>query len=814
MQFPESWLRTLCNPSLSTGELAERLTMAGLEVEELRPVAPPFSKVVVAEIVTAEQHPNADRLRVCQVDAGVHSKEGPLQIVCGAPNARVGIKVPLALVGAQLPAAEGGKPFEIKVGQLRGVQSWGMLCSARELQLSEDHEGLLELPADAPLGADVRGVLGLDDTLFTLKLTPNLAHHLSLLGVAREVSALTGAPLQEPSVGQAAVAIEDRLPVRIEAPDLCGRFSGRIVRGINPAARTPGWMVERLARCGQRPVNAIVDISNYVMFELGQPTHIFDLAKVKQGLSVRWAQAGETLQLLNGQTVTLDSQVGVIADESGVESLAGIMGGQATAVGDGTRDVYIEAAFWWPKSVAGRARRYNFSTDAGHRFERGVDPRGTVRAIERITELLLAICGTDHTRCGPVDDQWPGQQAEAAVAPVGMRVSRAAKVLGMKVTREQCESVFSRLGFEYRSEGDVIHVKPPSYRFDLQIEEDLIEEIARLVGFDQLPDTPPLAPVTARVRVEAQRGSHAVRHVLAGLDYQEGIHFSFVEERWERELAGHEHPIRVLNPIASPLAVMRSSLIGSLLQAARGNLARKASRVRLFEIGRVFMRDASVVDSDTTVAGIHQPLKVAALALGPVDRLQWATASRPVDFFDVKGDVEALMWPLLPEFVPAEHPAFHPGRGAAVMLDGQLIGHVGELHPRWRQAYDLPSAPGLFELDLQAVLRRPVPLARAVSRQQPVWRDLALVAGDELSHDRLIGVLQQDPQGVVRSARLFDVYKPKSAAADLGANERSLAVRLELLDETATLTDDRIEAAVEQALERAARVGARLRAVV
>ncbi|MFM7971481.1 MAG: phenylalanine--tRNA ligase subunit beta, partial [Betaproteobacteria bacterium] len=349
--------------------------------------------------------------RVCQVDAGPHSKEGPLQIVCGAPNARVGIKVPLALVGAQLPPGEDGKPFEIKVGKLRGVESFGMLCSARELKLSEDHAGLLELSADAPLGASVREVLGLDDTLFTLKLTPNLAHHLSLLGLAREVSALTGAPLNMPAVPQAAVTLTDRLPVRIEAPELCGRFSGRIVRGINPAVTTPAWMVERLARCGQRPVTAIVDISNYVMFELGQPTHIFDLAKVGQGLSVRWAREGETLQLLNGQTVTLDPQVGVIADESGVESLAGIMGGEATAVGDHTRDVYIEAAFWWPKAVAGRARRYNFSTDAGHRFERGVDPAGTVRAIERITELLLAICGTAHSACGPIDDQWPAQAA-------------------------------------------------------------------------------------------------------------------------------------------------------------------------------------------------------------------------------------------------------------------------------------------------------------------------------------------------------------------------------------------------------------------
>ncbi len=813
MQFPESWLRALCNPSLSTAELAERMTMAGLEVEELEPVAPPFSRVVVGEIIAAEQHPNADRLRVCQVNAGPYSKEGPLQIVCGAPNARVGIKVPLALVGAQLPPGADGQPFEIKVGKLRGVDSFGMLCSARELRLNDDHGGLLELAGDAPLGASVREVLGLDDTRFTLKLTPNLAHHLCILGLAREVSALTGAPLTEPVVHPAGVSLTDRLPVRIEAPDLCGRFSGRIVRGINPAAATPAWMVERLARCGQRSVNAIVDISNYVMFELGQPTHIFDLAKVGSKLSVRWARAGEMLTLLNGQTAMLDEQVGVIADESGVESLAGIMGGESTAVGEHTRDVYIEAAFWWPKSVAGRSRRYNFSTDAGHRFERGVDPAGTVRAIERITELLLAICATPHSACGPIDDQWPAQAALAA-ASVSMRVSRAAKVLGMPLSRAQCESVFRRLGLAPHGQDDLIHIAVPSHRFDLQIEEDLIEEVARVLGFEQLPTTPPLAPVTARVAPEAHRGAHTVRRALAGLDYQEGIHFSFVEARWEQELAGNDQAIQVLNPIASPLSVMRSSLIGSLIQAARGNVTRKISRIRLFEIGRVFKRDASVPDSDTTIAGIHQPLKVAGLAMGAVDSLQWGSAARAVDFFDVKGDVEALLWPLRPVFVAAEHPALHPGRCAAVELEGQTIGHVGELHPRWRQGYELPSAPVVFELDLQAVLTRPVPLAQAVPRQQAVWRDLALVAGETLNHDSLVQALARDPSGLVRSARLFDVYKSKVGASDLPAGKRSLAVRLELLDETATLTEDRIETAVEQALQRAAAIGARLRAAV
>ncbi|MEN9539451.1 MAG: Phenylalanine--tRNA ligase beta subunit, partial [Pseudomonadota bacterium] len=397
MQFPESWLRTFCNPPLSTQELADALTMAGMEVEEARPAAPPFSGVVVGEIKACEQHPNADRLRVCQVDAG---QGGLLKIVCGAPNARVGIRVPVALVGAQLPPGEDGKPFEIRLGKLRGVESQGMLCSATELKIAEDHSGLYELAADAPIGQDIRSHLKLDDTLFTLKLTPNLGHGLSVYGIAREVAAITGAPLQTPSFPPVAVGTTQKLQVTISATDLCGRFSGRIVKGVNTQAKTPAWMVERLARCGQRSVSALVDISNYVMFEFGRPTHIFDLDKIQGGLDVRWAQKGETLKLLNGNTVTLDETVGIIADAQAVESLAGIMGGDATAVSDATQNIYIEAAFWWPDAVAGRSRRFNFSTDAGHRFERGVDPALTVEHIERITQLVIDICGTPQTQVG------------------------------------------------------------------------------------------------------------------------------------------------------------------------------------------------------------------------------------------------------------------------------------------------------------------------------------------------------------------------------------------------------------------------------
>jgi len=808
MQFPESWLREFCNPALSSQQLADTLTMGGLEVEQMSPVAPPFSKVVVAHIREVSAHPNADKLRICQVDAG---QAQLLSIVCGAPNARAGIKVACALVGAELPPGEDGRPFVIKVGKLRGIESQGMLCSARELKLSDDHAGLLELAADAPVGQDLRDALQLDDTLLTLKLTPNLAHCLSVYGVARELSALTGAPLQAPSFKPAPINDTTRLPVKVSALDLCGRFSGRVIRDLNPRAVTPGWIVDRLARCGQRSVNALVDISNYVMFELGRPSHIFDLEKVHGGLDVRWGKPGESLKLLNGQTVTLDASVGVIADEQQVESLAGIMGGDATAVSDDTRHIYIEAAFWWPRAIAGRSRRFNFSTDAGHRFERGVDPATTVEHIERITELILQICGTGQTRCGPIDDH-PVHLPVGA--PVTLRVERACKVIGMTLTQAQCVQALERLGLPLEQGDGTVTVRPPSFRFDLQIEEDLIEEVARLVGFDALPHTPPQAPITARVRPESQRSAHALRRSLAALGYQETINFSFVQERWEHELAGNASPIRLLNPIASPMSVMRSSLLGSLLQVLKFNQDRRAERLRVFEVGRVFLRDESVLDSDTTVAGVHQPLRVAGLASGLLEAATWSQEARAVDFFDVKGDIEALLAPAQAVFEPCTHPALHPGRGARILVDGRFVGVLGQLHPRWRQSYELTTVPVLFELDLDAVLQRRVPSFAPVSRFQPVERDIAVIVPEAVTHDQLMQHIHATSTlGLLRSATLFDVYRPKQSGGSVAIGEKSLAVRLVLSDEHATLNEEQIEQTVRAVIDQLHRaLGARLRA--
>lgn len=806
MQFSEAWLREFCNPEINTQQLADLLTMAGLEVEELHPVAPAFTGIVVAEILTAVQHPNADRLKVCTVNAGSASPNGSLQIVCGAANARPGIRVPLATVGASLPPGEDGKPFIINVGKLRGVESFGMLCAADELGICDDHSGLLELPADAPLGTDIREYLQLDDNLFTLKLTPNLAHALSVYGIAREVSALTGAPIKTPAIIPVTPSLQDKLPVHITAGELCGRFSGRIIKNVNPRAKTPDWMVRRLERCGQRSISALVDISNFVMFEYGRPNHIFDLNKIKGSLQVRWAKQGETLELLNGKTVELDEKVGVVADERGVESLAGIMGGAYSAVSDDTVNIYVEAAFWHPVSVAGRGRRYNFSTDAGFRFERGVDPALTVEHVEYLTRLIQDICGGE---AGPVDDQVTNLPERK---PVMLRVDRAAKIIGLPISQAQCSQVMQRLGLTFTETPGKLLVTPPSWRFDLAIEEDLIEEVIRVIGYGTLNDAPPAAPLQSCIRSEKQRGPYPLRRAVAALDYQETINFGFVEERWENELAGNANPIRLLNPIAAPLAVMRSSLIGSLVQVLRHNVARRADRVRVFELGRVFHRDEKIQASLKTVSGINQPLRLAGLAYGSIDQLQWGSPARPVDFYDMKGDVEALLAPRIAKFIPGSHPAMHPGRCAAVELEGKLIGHVGELHPRWRTAYELSLAPVLFELDAAALMERPLPVVCAIPKHLGVERDISLIVPVAVNADVLLtSIMSSNKDGLLRRARVFDVYRPGKAQGDMNENERSLAIRLDLLDDAAPLTEEKIATVMQAAIESLKVHQARLR---
>jgi len=821
MLISEEWLRSFIDPPESAAALAERLTMAGLEVESVEAVAPPCTKVVVAAVLGVAPHPGADRLRVCEVDAGTG---GRLTIVCGAPNVAPGLRVPCALPGAQLP---GG--VAIRATTMRGVESQGMLCSARELGLGDDHSGLLVLDGAAPIGRDVREVLGLDDQRLEIKLTPNRGDCLGVLGIAREVAALTGAPLRLPAFDP--VAVDDaalRLKVTVHASDLCGRFSGRVVRGVDARAPTPDWMKRRLERCGQRPISALVDISNYVMLELGRPTHVFDLDKVSGALDVRWGRAGEQVELLNGQTVTVDETVGVIADARGVEGLAGVMGGAATAVSLDTANVYLEAAFWWPEAIQGRSRRYNFATEAAHRFERGVDFATTAAHLEHLTRLIVSICGTPRTRVGPLDDQTLRLPVRA---PVAMRLARCRKLIGIEVGADEVAGVFDRLGFAYRREdgegesGARFVVTPPPQRFDIAIEEDLVEEIARIWGFERIPALPPLAPAKMRAEPETRRSAHAVRHALVAAGYQELVNYSFVDPQIESDI-GVADPIRVLNPIAAQRSVMRSNLIGGLLEALRYNLNQRAARVRVFEVGRVFRRAPESPDGPLAVAGVDQPLRVAALAYGPVEAEQWGSVVTEVDFFDLKGDLERLLAPHAAVFVGAANPAFHPGRCAAVELGGQRIGWIGELHPRWQQKFALPRAAQLFEVDLDALLDHALPHAAAIVRQPEVVRDIALWVDAQLPAAQVVAVVdamrRHDTRlSVVREFRLFDLFRPSSEAsgesAVAGANallnkEKSLAFRIVLQDTQRTLSDadaDVVREAIAAELE--SRLGARLR---
>jgi phenylalanyl-tRNA synthetase beta chain len=815
MQFPESWLRAYCDPALDSDALADALTMAGLEVDESVPVAPPFSGVVVARVLEVVRHPDADKLTVCRVDAGTGAE---LTIVCGAPNAAAGIRVPCALVGAELP---GG--FAIKEAKMRGVVSQGMLCSARELGLSEDHEGLLVLPADAPVGRDLRQYLLLDERKITIKLTPNRGDCLSVVGVAREAAAITGAPLRAPSFAPVPATTDERLPVKVLAPDLCGRFSGRVIRGLNARAPTPLWMKQRLERSGQRSISALVDISNYVMLELGRPSHVFDLDKVHGALQVRWGRAGESVELLNGQTVEVDEWIGVIADDRGVEALSGVMGGEVTAVTLDTTSVYVEAAFWWPQSIQGRARRFNFSTDAAHRFERGVDYSTTVEHIEYITRLLLDICGTAATRVGPVDDQ---VVALPQRRPLAMRTERCRKVLGVAVSDEQIVELLQRLGLPCQSQGGQVVVTPPPYRFDLEIEEDLIEEVARLWGFERIPAQPPRAPALMHSQPERRRSPHMLRRQLAATGYQELVNYSFVDAQWEHDFNGIDEPIRVLNPIASHFSAMRTSLIGGLVAALRYNLNRKAGRVRIYELGRVFVRDAAAAEGPLAVRGIRQPLRLAALAYGPVDDEQWGLPSRDVDFFDVKGDLEGLLPRDTLRFERAAHPALPPGRSARVTLAGEPVGWIGELHPRWQHKYELPRAPVIFEVDVGPLLPLALPVATAVPKFPEVQRDVALWFDESVPlqgiYDVVADLVQADPRlRCLRHFRLFDLYRPSvrgsSTIGEVGANallnkEKSLAFRLVLQDTERTLAEAQAEAAVAAVVEGlGTRLNARLR---
>src|SRR5574343_389851 len=720
MKFSESWLRTLVNPTLSSEERSHLLHMAGLEVEDMAPVAPAFHSVVVAQVLEVVKHPDADRLNVCQVDIGDGS---PKQIVCGAPNVAAGLKVPCALPGAELPG-----DFKIKIAKVRGIESSGMLCSAKELGIAEEASGLLILPADAPVSQSIRQYLELDDNVFELKLTPNRADCLSLLGIAREVGAITGAATNLPVVPEVAATIGDQRAVVLDAPEACPLYCGRVIKGVDAKAATPEWIKRRLERSGIRAISALVDITNYVMLELGQPLHAFDNTKLEGAVHARLAAPEEKLLLLNEQTIAVDGDVLMIADDAKALAMAGIMGGEESGITLDTSELFLESAFFAPKAIAGRARRYGFGSDASHRFERGVDFGGVRRAIERATQLILDICGG---QAGPV------VEAKAALpvrTPVRLRTVRAEKVLGLTLGAERIAGLFKGLALSFVQQGDDFLVTPPSWRFDMEIEEDLIEEIARLYGYDNIPSPAPRGRMEMMVQPEARRPAYRVRQMLADRGYQEVVNFAFVEAAWEADFSGNTTEvdlIRLANPIASQMAVMRSSLFGGLVSNLVTNLKRKQTRVRLFEVGRTFHRDAAA----QPVAGYRQPWKLAGLACGGALPEGWGAGGRKVDFYDVKGDIEALLAPAALRFEKLAHPALHPGRAARLLLDGRAIGCIGEVHPEWVQKYDLPQAPGVFELDFESVKAVSVPAYAEVSKFPPVIRDLAIVVDQNRSEE-------------------------------------------------------------------------------
>jgi phenylalanyl-tRNA synthetase beta chain len=802
MKIALSWLRQWVDTKATPEEIAHTLTMGGLEVEDLH-TAPAFTAVVLAQVLQVERHPNADRLNVCQVNTG---DAAPRTVVCGAPNVAPGLWVPCALPGAVLPG-----DFQIKVSKVRGIQSEGMLCSAKELGLAEDASGLMILEAGVA-GADLRQVLDLDEPVIEIKTTPNRGDCLSVQGVARELAALSGLPLNRPVTQVVAVNHPETAAVTIADPRLCGRFSGRVLRGLDARAATPGWMKRRLEQSGQRGISALVDISNYVMLELGQPSHVFDLDKVVQPITARWAQAGERVTLLNEQTVELTPDMGVVADASGPEAIAGIMGGLPTSVTLDTQNVFVEAAFWWPDAIQGRPRRLNFSSEAAHRFERGTDCSGTVDALERITQLIIEICGTAHTQVGPVTDV-DGQRPQRV--PVEMRFARLQKVLGIPVTPDQAVGVFQRLGMPCERLGEQsARVTPPGYRFDIEREEDLIEEVARVIGYESIPDRPPVAPAYMRAQPEGQRRAHDLRVAMAQAGYQELVNFSFVPDDWEAEFADNPAAaIRVLNPIASQYSLMRSRLAPGLIGNLRYNLNRQATRVRSFELARVFTRQSSQQDAAFAVAGIHQPTHLAALAYGPRASEQWGEKTRAVDFFDLKGDLEALVAPLGPLSVAAPSPDssltrfLHPGRSATVALNGVVIGWIGELHPRLLKLFDLPAAPVMFEVAVDPLLviglpqLHDVPRFPALVRDIALWVDEAVPAGEVLAD--LLEQSRRDPElAIIREVNLFDVFRPatqQTASGDasngLLTKEKSLAFRVQLQDTQRSLTETDADAA-------------------
>ena len=778
MKFSEKWLRGWVNPQVSRDELVARLSMAGLEVDSVTPAAGQFSGIVVGEVLSTEQHPDADKLRVCQVSNGSET----FQVVCGAPNVRPGLKIPFAMIGAELPG-----DFKIKKAKLRGVESNGMLCSAAELQISEENDGLLELAADAPVGQDIRVYLDLDDASIEVDLTPNRGDCLSLAGLAREVGALYGAPVARPTVPAIAPGIDDVRPVDVLAPAACPRYLGRVIRNVDLSRPTPLWMVERLRRSDVRSIDAAVDITNYVMIELGQPLHAFDLSEINGGIRVRMAEEGEKLVLLDGQEVALRADTLVIADHDRALAIAGVMGGEHSGVAATTKDIFLESAFFEPISVAGKARSYGLHTDASHRYERGVDSQLAREAMERATGLLLDIVGGE---AGPIIETVSPEHLPN-IAPVTLRAERITQMLGMEMDSAEVEQLLNGLGLKTSGEAGQWQVEVPSHRFDISLEVDLIEELARLYGYNRLPVRYPQARLAPQARSEVRGELPALRRLLVARGYQEAITYSFIDPKQFELFNPGVEPLLLANPISSDMAAMRVSLWPGLVKALQHNLNRQQDRVRLFESGQRFVGQLGDLKQQPMLAGV---VCGSRLPEG------WANGRDTIDFFDVKADVEAVLGfsGSLDDFtfVPGKHPALHPGQTARIERDGVEVGYLGALHPELVKTLGLDRTVYVFELVLADVVEGRLPKFHELSRFPEVRRDLALIAGRDVAASAVLDVIRENAGEWLTDLRLFDVYQGKGIDPD----RKSLAVGLTWQHPSRTLNDDEVNATTQNIL--------------
>ena len=790
MQISEAWLRTYVNPDINIDTLVEQLTMAGLEVDSVEPAAAEFSGVVVGQVVAMEQHPDADRLRVCQVNVG---EAEPLQIVCGASNVRVGLKIPAALCGAVLPG-----DFKIKKSKLRGQESFGMLCSEKELGLVAEAHGLMELSDDAPVGVDIRDYLSLNDSIIEVDLTPNRADCLSVEGLAREVALLNKLDWSTTGVETVAVTHTETLSVKVTAPEACPRYLGRIIKAVNPQAPTPLWMQERLRRSGIRSLGPLVDVTNYVLLELGQPLHVFDASKLSGGITVRYANADESLKLLNNEEIKLDAQALIIADDKQALALAGVMGGSDSAVSDTTQTVFLECAFFTPLAIAGKARNFGLHTDSSHRFERGVDAQLQNRAIERATQLIVEIAGGE---VGDITEVTSNEHLPARNAVI-LRRSKIAQSLAIELENAQVIDILQRLGMQVADHAEGWQVSPPSFRFDISIEADLIEEIARVFGYNNLPSSSLFMRSELSQVTEGLLEIDRVKDLFVDRGYQEAVTYSFVDEEIQNIVAPGVEAIRLKNPISSELAVMRTTLWCGLLKAALYNTNRQQSRVRLFETGLRFTK----VDGET-----QQQKMLAGLVLGDVYSDQWAEKARKVDFYDTKADLQAIfeLSGCDASFTKGELSTLHPGQTAKIVsAEGKEIGWLGMLHPQLEKQLGFDSQVFLFELDQDSFLNKKVPVFTALSKYPSVTRDLALIVNESVSAGDIITCIKSSAEKALQDVIIFDVYRGKG----IEEGSKSIALSLVLQDDTQTLTETEIETIVGRLLNLlATEINAKLR---